>query len=163
MRDSFDRAGLRALASAYAPRTVRPLELWEASGLLLKAYTIHIPGADVDEALLERAHDLAVNRTRADLAVGALGLGAVVVHRGGDGDYVVVFNWTEGFMSRTAIFAGPRGDPAGLRPGPEGLSPCLWELAVLAHERSAFHRLLQATDPEAGVLVWRDDTFQGEI
>ncbi|MDS1269015.1 hypothetical protein RIF23_01760 [Lipingzhangella sp. LS1_29] len=163
MRDTFDRAALRDLAATYAPRTVRPLELWEASGMLLKAYALTASGDEVDEALVERAHDLTVAQTRTDVAVGALGLGTVIVHRGADGDYVVLLNWVEGFMSRTTIFVGPRGQPARLRPAPAGLSPCVWELAVLGHERAAFRRLLQAADQEAGIMVWRDDTVEGEV
>lgn len=58
-------------------------------------------------------------------------------------------------MSRLALFCGPADRPDLLRPAPGGLGPCVWELAVLAHERDAFqHHILNSTDPAAALLGW---------
>jgi len=73
-----------------------------------------------------------------DRQMGGLGLGVVIVHLGDDGNYVVVQSWIEGYMSRLALFCGPAQRPDLLRPAPRGLAPCVWELAVLAHERDTF-------------------------
>ncbi|ASU84315.1 hypothetical protein CDO52_17285 [Nocardiopsis gilva YIM 90087] len=160
----IDRAGLRTLAADYAPRDVRPLGVWDLDGSLLKVYAICVPGQQVDTPLLDRGRELAALRTRADMAVGALGLGTVILHRGGDGDYVIVLNWTEGFMSRTGIFTGPLGRPEELRPGPAGLSPCLWELAVIAHERDALHRdVVMSDDLDVGIAAWRENVLSGKV
>ncbi|MGI5380051.1 hypothetical protein ACQEV2_38530 [Streptomyces sp. CA-251387] len=68
-------------------------------------------------------------------------------------------------MSDLAVFAGPAGDAGALRPGRSGLAPCVWEAAVLAHERDAFSRHVLDAD---GLLAerlaaWRDDTLEGEV
>ncbi|MFG2490775.1 hypothetical protein ACGFSD_06870 [Streptomyces caniferus] len=40
---------------------------------------------------------------------GSLGLAVLLVHAGGDGDYVLVHTWIEGYMSDLAVFVGPAG------------------------------------------------------
>ncbi|GAA2331672.1 hypothetical protein GCM10009854_03540 [Saccharopolyspora halophila] len=67
-------------------------------------------------------------------------MGLLIIHAGGDGDYVLVHTWIEGYMSDLAVFTGPAGRPDQLRPGHAGLAPCVWVAALLAHERDAFSR-----------------------
>ncbi|MGW6354654.1 hypothetical protein ACWFR5_05455 [Streptomyces sp. NPDC055092] len=83
----------------------------------------------------------------------------VLLHAGGDGDYVLVHTWIEGHMSDLAVFTGPAGHPELLRPGRTGLAPCVWEAAVLGHERTAFTRhVLDGTGPLADRLAdWSAD------
>jgi hypothetical protein len=73
-----------------------------------------------------------------------VGLGCVILHAGGDGDYVLVHSWVEGYMSRLAVLTGPMDRPEELRPASSGLAPCVWEAAVLAHEREAYVRCVLA-------------------
>ncbi|GAA5192298.1 hypothetical protein GCM10023322_51600 [Rugosimonospora acidiphila] len=160
-----DRDALTALAGGYHARTVRPLGAGQAAGHLVKSYAIEAPGRtvtdeDVRAALGITADHLATARLR-----GSLGLTVLLIHAGGDGDYVLVHTWIEGYMADLAVFTGPAGDPAQLRPGRAGLAPCVWEAAVLAHERDAFTRHLLAGD---GVLdqrlaAWRGDVLAGEV
>lgn len=68
-------------------------------------------------------------------------------------------------MSDLAVFTGPAERPDELRPGRTGLAPCVWEAAVLAHERDAYSRhVLDATGPLAARLAaWRSDTVEGDV
>jgi len=97
--------------------------------------------------------------------VRSLGGAVLLLHAGGDGDYVLVHTWIEGYMSDLAVFTGPAGDLDGLRPGRTGLAPCLWEAAVLAHERDAFSRHVLDGDGavEARLAAWRADVLEGEV
>jgi hypothetical protein len=96
---------------------------------------------------------------------GSLGLAVLLVHAGGDGDYVLVHTWIEGYMSDLAVFVGPAGDAARLRPGRSGLAPCVWEAAVLAHERDAVtrHVLDGRGALDERLAAWRGDVLEGEV
>ncbi|MGJ5826291.1 hypothetical protein [Streptomyces ossamyceticus] len=162
---AVDTDALLALAKEHHPRPVRPLGTRELSGHLVKVYGLTAPGrtlteADTDAALRVAEDHLALGRAR-----GSLGLAVLIVHAGGDGDYVLVHTWIEGFMSDLAIFTGPAGRPAELRPGRTGLAPCVWEAAVLTHERDAYSRhVLASTAPVAERLTaWRSDTVEGDL
>jgi hypothetical protein len=156
----IEGAALAALAAGYTPRPVVPLGVWDLSGQTVKAYSITAPG----RALTQRARGVAQAQVASDRQVGGLGLGVVIVHVGDDGIYVIVQSWIEGYMSRLALFCGPAQRPDLLRPAPSGLAPCVWELAVLAHERDAFqHHLLDTSDPAAALRAWAVDTISGHV
>lgn len=156
---------LLALSEGHHARTTRPLGVRELAGHLMKAYVIEAPGRAVTSADETAALEIAEGCLVSGRARGSLGLGVVIVHAGGDGDYVLVHTWIEGHMSDLAVFTGPAGDPAALRPGRQGLAPCVWEAAVLAHERDAFSRLLlDGTGAlEERVRAWEDDVLRGEV
>lgn len=162
---AVDAEAVLGLAEAHHPRTVRALGTREAAGHLVKVYALQAPGRavtgrDADTALEVAAGHLALGRLR-----GSLGLAVLIVHAGGDGDYVLVQSWIEGHMSDLAVFTGPAGRPGALRPGRTGLAPCVWEAAVLAHEREAFSRhVLDGTGPlPERLTAWSADTAEGEV
>jgi len=161
----LDGRALLALAEGHHARTTRADGVRELAGHLMKVYVIEAPGRAVTAADERAALEIAEGHLASARARGSLGLGVVVVHAGGDGDYVLVHTWIEGYMSDLAVFVGPPGDPAALRPGRQGLAPCVWEAAVLAHERDAFsRRVLDGTGTaEERVTAWRDDMLRGEV
>lgn len=163
MRMEEREAALSALAEGYHERAARLLDVRELGGQLVKVYAIEAPGRSVDPGSEEVAAwlRLAEAQLARESAVGSTGLGCVILHAGGDGDYVLVHTWVESYMSRLAVFTGPAGVPGELRPGPAGLAPCVWEASVLAQERDAYvRRVLAGSGPLAGrVAAWRDDTL----
>ncbi|MBV6700178.1 hypothetical protein [Kitasatospora aureofaciens] len=160
-----DDGPLRALADGHHARTVHPLGTAEAAGHLVKHYAIEAPGRTVTTRDAEAALRIAADHLASAHLRGSLGLAVLLTHAGADGDYVLVHTWIEGYMSDLAIFTGPAGDPAQLRPGRSGLAPCVWEAAVLAHERDAFSRhVLDGTGPiDARLATWRGDVLEGEV
>ncbi|MDK0521105.1 hypothetical protein [Streptomyces sp. ML-6] len=131
----------------------------------MKTYSLQAPGRTVTEqdiaaALRITAAHLELGRNR-----GSLGLAVLIMHAGGDGDHVLVHSWIEGHMSDLAVFTGPVGHPDQLRPGRTGLAPCVWEAAILAHERDAFSRhVLDSSGPIANRLAsWGADTLTGGV
>jgi hypothetical protein len=157
--------GLLALAEAHHARTVRPLGSHEVAGHAVKAYAIEAPGRAVTDQDARAALRIAADHLAMAQLRGSLGLSVVLLHAGGDGDYVLVHTWIEGYMSDLAVFTGPAGDFDALRPGRTGLAPCVWEAAVLAHERDAFSRqvLDGKGDMEARLAAWRADVLAGEV
>ncbi|MEV5876507.1 hypothetical protein AB0L75_20205 [Streptomyces sp. NPDC052101] len=162
---AVDTSGLLALAEGHHSRTARALGVREAAGHLVKVYALQAPGRTVGAETVATALDLASGHLALGRARGSLGLAVLIVHAGGDGDYVLVHSWIEGHMSDLAVFTGPAGRPAELRPGRAGLAPCVWEGALLAHEREAFSRhVLDGGAPLAERLAaWSTDSLEGEV
>ncbi|MDT0303452.1 hypothetical protein [Streptomonospora wellingtoniae] len=156
---------LRALAEGHHSRSVRPLWTRDLSGHLVKAYAIEAPGRAVSEREEHAAQALAAGHLASGRARGSLGLAVLLVHAGGDGDYVLVHTWIEGYMSDLAVFVGPPGEPDRLRPGRQGLAPCVWEQAVLAHERDAFSTHVLGGDADLGrrLSAWGGDVVRAAV
>lgn len=160
-----DLEPLLALAAGHHARTVRPLGHAALAGHTVKTYAIEAPGRTVTDFGAEATRRIAADHLASARLRGSLGLAVLLAHAGGDGDYVLVHTWIEGYMSDLAVFTGPAGDPDALRPGRAGLAPCVWEAAVLAHERDAFtrHVLDGGGTLEERLAAWRDDVLKGEV
>jgi hypothetical protein len=156
---------LTALAREHHGRTVVPFGTRVAGAHLVKVYGLQAPGRAVTEDQLTAALLMAASYLGLGAARGSVGMAVLIVHAGGDGDYVVVHTWIEGYMSDLAIFSGPAGLPDLLRPARAGLAPCVWEAAVIAHERDAFsrHMLGGSGALQDRLTAWAADTLQGEV
>ncbi|WP_304452264.1 hypothetical protein [Nocardiopsis sp. YSL2] len=162
---AVDAHALLALAGQHHARTSRALGTRELGGHLVKSYALEAPRRLVSTQVEAQALRIAEGHLGLGSARGSLGLAVLIVHAGGDGDYVLVHNWIEGHMSDLVIFSGPAGRPEQLRPGRAGLAPCVWEAAILAHERDAFTRhVLDGRDGIGNRLTaWGADTLEGEV
>ncbi|WP_424213317.1 hypothetical protein ACN20G_15220 [Streptomyces sp. BI20] len=162
---AVDAKALQGLAEGHHARAARALGTREAAGHLVKTYVIEAPGRRVSEAEVGAALRTAEGHLAGGATRGTTGLSVLVLHAGGDGDYLLVHTWIEGFMSDLAVFTGPADRPAELRPGRAGLAPCVWEAAVLAHERDAFARyVLDGTGPLPDRLAaWGADVVTGDL
>lgn len=151
---------LRELADGYHERRTRSLGTRQQDGQLVKVYAVEAPGRVVDAGQEQAALHLAARPH--DGEGDSTGLTVVVVHAGADGDYVIIQSWLTDYMTSLTIFAGPPGEPGRLRPAPPGLGPCVWEAAVLTHERSAFvgHVLTGGGPLEPRLRAWTDDIFE---
>ncbi len=146
---------LTGLAEAYRPRPVTPLLPWRFHNRLVKPYVITARGQSWDDRMVSAARSSASRQLEFDDAMGAVGLGVVVLHLGDDATYLVVQSWARDFQSRLSIFSGL--DVDDLRPAPIGAAPCVWELEVLAHERASYvHHILNS---EVDIDAWLDDAL----
>lgn len=162
---AVDTGRLLALADGHHARTARPLGVREAGGHLVKTYAVEAPGRKVTAQAEESALAIASAHLGLGGARGSAGLAVLIVHAGGDGDYVLVHSWIEGYMSDLAVFVGPADEPGELRPGRAGLAPCVWEAAVLTHERDAYVRRVldgSGTLPER-LTAWGQDVIEGDL
>ncbi|MFH8488580.1 hypothetical protein [Streptomyces longisporoflavus] len=162
---AVDADRLLALAEGHHARTARPLGVREAGGHLVKVYAVEAPGRKVTGQDEESALAVAEAHLGLGPVRGSAGLAVLIVHAGGDGDYVLVHSWIEGYMSDLAVFTGPAGDHGQLRPGRAGLAPCVWEAAVLTHERDAYvRRVLDGSGPLTERLTaWARDVIEGDL
>jgi hypothetical protein len=157
----LDVTALDQLAAGYHQRPARLLSLQHLGGQRAKVYAVEAPGRTVDLESWDRGLGLAALALQSHRETGGLGLACVILHAGGDGDYVLAHSWVEGYMSRLAVFTGPMGEPDALRPASTGLAPCVWEGAVLAQERNAFVRHVLGGDGplENRVEAWSSDVL----
>ncbi|WP_306369576.1 hypothetical protein [Nocardiopsis sp. CC223A] len=162
---AVDAEALSALSAGHHARSVRSLAARSVAGHLVKPYLLRAPGRNATEADGEAALRIAAGHLATARLRGSLGLAVLLFHAGGDGDHVLVHTRIEGHMSDLAVFAGPAGDPAALRPGRTGLAPCVWEAAVLAHERDAFTRnvLDGGGTIDERLSAWSADVLEGEV
>lgn len=162
---AVDVDALLSLAEGHHARAVRPLVSRAIAGHLVKPYVIEAPGRTVSEEALESAGRVAAGHLATARLRGSVGLTVLIIHAGGDGDYVLVHSWIEGHMSDLAVFTGPADDPTQLRPGRVGLAPCVWEAAVLTHERDALtrHVLDGRGSIEERLAAWRGDVLEGDV
>ncbi|TKA08481.1 hypothetical protein [Actinacidiphila oryziradicis] len=162
---AVDTHALLTLAEGHHDRNARALGIHEASGHLVKVYGLQAPGRTLTDQDTETALQIAAAYLELGRVRGSLGLAVLILHAGGDGDYLLVHTWIEGHMSDLAIFTSPAGRPDQLRPGRTGLAPCVWEAALLAHERDAFSRhVLDGTGPVPDRLAaWGADALEGSV
>jgi hypothetical protein len=144
---------LTGLAEAYRPRPVTPLMPWRFTGRLVKPYVITARGRSWDDAMVAQARTSASRQLEFDDAMGAVGLGVVILHLANDGIYLVVQSWAKDFQSRLSIFSGIEVDD--LRPAPTGVAPSVWEQEVLSHERASY--VSHILNAEVDVDTWLDD------
>lgn len=156
---------LRDLISGFHDRSVRPAGSSTVAGHLLKTYVIEAPGRAVTDQDLQTGLEVAAAHLASAELRGSAGLAVLIFHAGANGDYLLVHTWIEDHMSDLAVFVGRAGEPTTLRPGRAGIAPCVWEAAVLAHERDAFSRnVLDGQGAiEERLASWRKDLITGSI
>ncbi len=139
----------------YAPRALRHLPMWRIGPIRVKP--CHIGPAPMDEPCLAGARAAAGRMAaEAEGEGGSHDLGFAVVHDGEAGTWLLMDWWAHGdiLCQRLSHDAGAGFVPVDHRP----LTACVWELAVLAHERDAWVRHMMRGKPSAeGYLADRLD------
>lgn len=160
---------------AYETRTVAFLGRVPAAGATLKLYGISRDGAPPAPALLDAARRLAdgyLLAPRPECHAGGVdwaacpehGLGTLIVHAGRESVFVLLDYWIGENMLRHRVWAAPLGDPAAFEPlAPADVAVCVWELAVLQHERAAWLRHVLTPHGRSDVEAYLADVMQGDV
>ncbi|MCW3839663.1 hypothetical protein ONA70_06085 [Micromonospora yasonensis] len=134
----------------YRPRPVSPLGVRTIRGWRLKAYGIAARADTPRPALV-----YAVWRAAAELlpepdADGAHGLGFVVAHDARPACFALVDWWVRGYDLYQRYLRAPLDRPDRLRLLTTPTVGCVWELAVVQHEREAWirHVLRRPAEPD---------------
>ena len=139
---------------AFTERFLTTADPVELSGRTIKRYEIHIEDRPIDSSI--RAAAYAWLPRLLPEGSGTLPAGYSVLHRSAMGSYLLVYSWimTDILECRTAL-AGvrelgcPDDDPTNFVASDGSWIGCVWELAALEHERSAWVRhVLQAEPPD---------------
>jgi hypothetical protein len=138
------------------PRKVRPLGLWRTEERILKAYGMHGTDADLSAAHIETAQAL-VARTFLN-AEGRTNTpyGFAILHRGDEAVWLLLHWWLDGGICAQRLLRASHDKPLAFIEQDRPLMACVWELAVIDHERRAWTRTAMNPDstPEAYLRDW---------
>jgi hypothetical protein len=156
---------MQAFAEPYAPRSIRFLGLREQRGWRLKVYGIAYRGEAPSPALVERAW-VVTGRDLPEPAVGPdrYGVGFVGIHEGRGANLVFLDWWARENELHHLAWVADHRHPLDLQPIPRrGPHGCIWDLAVIAFERTAWvaSALLNPNAPDLDGYL--ESRFQGVV
>jgi hypothetical protein len=129
----------------YAPRRLTSLGPRTENGVRLKTYSITFDDEPFDPARFAGGWRLAAGEILPqDFTLGRPGAGFAVLHQGRTGDYFVLGWWDRENELPLKVFVR---DASDWRPARGGESVCVWDLAVVWHEREAYVNTVLAGKP----------------
>lgn len=162
----------------YRPRRVRFQHLTSRHGTTLKVYAITMDDDQVPAEAVEAALHIAF----AYLTTGSLpclvagidwtrlpshGAGSLIVHAGREALFAVLDCWTDENMLRHQVWAAPRGvgthRPVFEPLAPSGIAMCVWELAVIQHERAAWLRHVLTPSGQSDLTAYFADVLEADL
>ena len=142
---SPDNGGLITIATItltdpYSPRPIHPLAPLAEAGWRLKVYSItynrSAPRPELEAAARQLALDVLPQPATGD---GRYGVGFLGIHDGRGGCFVFVDWWADENELHHHVWISPSHDPAALTDHTAtGPAACVWDLAVVWHERTAW-------------------------
>ena len=154
-------------SATYRKRPIRYLETFEKDGWRLKVYGI--------SASTDRPSEDLVNAIKAEaaktlpfpaVAESRYGVGFLYAHQGRDGGGFASVNW---WGNENELFhrqyEAPADSVSDLRPVEEtgGSAGCVWDLAVIEHERRAWVECVLANDGGTDLDAYMARTFDAEV
>lgn len=152
-------------AVPYTPRRVRPLGLLQIDDWRVKLHGLSAkPGGDLEDAAREGARKAAEEALpRPGIGGGRYGVGFVIAHRSTDAYSYVVGWWAYGCLLSTAAYSARFSDPAEIARCPARQAGCVWELAVIDHERRAWTRTMLGTKADGDVEGYLGAVLSGKV
>jgi hypothetical protein len=147
----------------YQPRQVRSLGTWRIDDWKLKVYGLKYRGRTPSAATVSAARDFTARTLprpgRTDTRYGA---GFVIVHEGQDARWLLIDWWGhESVLHHLLFMASLDGEPEFIDPPPD-LCACVWELPIIAFERTAWvEAVLGATPP--GLHAYMEQRLKGQV
>ena len=149
----------------YTPRRVRPLGLLRIDDWRVKLHGLSAtPGGELDDAAHEGARKAAEEALpRPGTGGGRYGVGFVIAHRTPDAYSYVVGWWAYGCLLSTAAYSARFSEPAEIARSPARQAGCVWELAVVDHERRAWTRTMLNSKTEGDVEGYLRAVLSGKV
>lgn len=155
-------SALRAF-EPYARRAVRPLEVWEVDGWKVKAYTIAFRGERARPELLEAMRRLVRGRLpRPAVSATHHGAAFACAHDGETGEFIFLCWWENQNELAHVVWGGARGEGLPER-GTHQTRSCVWEAAVLCHERAAWLRHVLANPAGPDLESYLADVISEDV
>ena len=160
----------------FEKREVRFLGLHDVVGTRLKVYGLGVRGAEsigaewVSAALAQAERYL--NGPSLQGHAGGVswseleshGVGVLTIHPGREAVFLLLDLWVGENMLRHHVWASDKQNATGFESlSPTDVSMCVWEMAVLQHERSAWLRHVLTERGEGDITEYLHDVFEGEL
>lgn len=155
---------LSADIDPYLPRQVRPLGQREVGGWRVKLHGLSSTGeATPDTALAGalRAADEALPQPAT--AGGRYGVGFVIVHRGTNAYSYVIGWWSYNCLLSVAAYSARLSDPSDIARCPARQAGCVWELAVIDHERRSWTTSVMRADARPDLDAYMAAVLHAEV
>jgi hypothetical protein len=153
--------------SSYRTRPIRFIERWEHEGWRMKVYGIAAagdgPSADLVAAIERQA---AATLPHPAVTDARYGVGFLYAHEGRDGGGFASVNW---WANENELFhyqyEAPAGSVGALLPVERtgGSSACVWDIAVIAHERHAWIDCMLANEEGPDVEAYLAATMHADV
>jgi hypothetical protein len=89
--------------------------------------------------------------------------GSLIVHRGADATFVILDWWVGTNMLRHHVWAAPNHDETAFESlAGTDIAMCVWELAVIQHERAAWLRHVFTPSGSGDLAAYLADTIDGD-
>lgn len=131
------------LQEPYEPRPIRCLEIWGQAGWRMKMYGIRYGGDAPRPELVSTAKQIAMERLPSPaITTSRYGVGFIGVHDGRGANFIFVDWWANQNELYHHVYVGPAEQPSTLDyvTSKNSVTACIWDLAVMAHERDAWVR-----------------------
>ncbi len=149
-------------ATAYRPRRISFLELWEDRGWRMKISGIACNGLSPRTELVQAAKKVAQERIE-QIPVGQdnYKVGFIGVHDGKTSNFVFVDWWADENELHHHVYVSPTDQPAQLTYAtPTGLCACVWDLSLMAFEREAWLRTILQNPSGPDLEAYLSDTMK---
>lgn len=147
---------------SYQPRPVTFLELWHHGPWRMKIYGIAWGRDRPMPELVVAAKRLAAPLL--DGAADAYGVGFIGVHQGRTAHFLFVDWWARENELNHHVFISSLEDPLGFSEATaSGVMACVWDLAVIGHERQAWIDNVLRTGGRDGFAAYLDRRLEGEV
>jgi len=152
-------------AVPYLPRQVRPLGLLHIDDWRVKLHSLSAtPDTHSDPAVHDGVYKAAIEALpHPGGAGGRYGVGFAIAHRSIDAYSYVVGWWSYNCLLSTAAYSARFSDPADIERCPSRQAGCVWELAVIDHERRAWTRTMLRSGAQADVEAYLAAVLSGRV
>ncbi len=160
---------------AYSPRPIRFLRSVADHAWTIKVYSIAAGPGPADPTAVDAAVKLALAHLHAaprpcaatcvNLAsLPSHGLAFLIVHQARDAIFAVLETWFGGSMLRHEVWIAPLSQVTRFESATSsGLNVCVWELAVLEHERRAWLRWMLTPGATSDRAAYLADVLNADV
>lgn len=129
----------------YQPRPVQFLEIWRYGSWRIKLYGIAYDRPSPEPFLIDKAKSIAGHLLPA--ARDHYGVGFMGVHQGKTGHFIFVDWWArENELNHHVFISDPASPMDFSNQTASGVMACVWDLAVISHERNAWVETVMKQD-----------------
>lgn len=137
----------------YKKRPIRFIEIFEADGWQIKLYSISAKQALVPPAYIEAVKAKVPKWLEAAgcYPLDTYRVATLILHEGKEGCFAIISWWIDENMLQLFVYLTPNDQPVEfVLYSDKGIVTCVWEMAVLWHERNAWveHVLQKASNPD---------------